>query len=254
MSTVLLLIAHFLGDFIFQSSKLAKNKLESTKLFIIHCVIYSVVILAALISFGPIQSSLLAFLIIVITHAAVDYGRIYFSEKYRKKLVDSKSLDFGLFIIDQILHIAIILYCGYLVTDISSIGNFIKDNCLRIFNWNQCQNAIVYILLYIICLSPSAVFIKKVFILFSIQSEGTTENKEELLNSGYLIGILERIIILTLGLNGQLGAIGFVMAAKSLARFKQLEEKSFAEKYLVGTLMSVAIALFCITFGRMLLV
>lgn len=91
---------------------------------------------------------------------------------------------------------------------------------------------LVYILMYIICLSPTAVFIKKVFVFFSIQDDTYIYRKEELISSGYLIGILERIIILTLGLNAQLGAIGFVLAAKSLARFKQLEDKSFAEKYL----------------------
>ena len=69
-----------------------------------------------------------------------------------------------------------------------------------------------------------------------------------------LIGVLERIIILTLWLNGQLGAIGFVLAAKSLARFNQLSDRNFAEKYLVGTLLSVVIALFCITLGNALLI
>ena len=45
---------------------------------------------------------------------------------------------------------------------------------------------------------------------------------------------------------GQFGAIGFVLTAKSLAKFKRLENKSFAEKYLVGTLLSAFIAIMCI--------
>ena len=49
---------------------------------------------------------------------------------------------------------------------------------------------------------------------------------------GSWIGILEREIMLLLALMGQYGAIGFVLTAKSLARFKQLENKAFAEKYL----------------------
>lgn len=32
------------------------------------------------------------------------------------------------------------------------------------------------------------------------------------------------------------------LAAKSIARFKELEDRAFAEYYLVGTLMSVAVA------------
>lgn len=63
---------------------------------------------------------------------------------------------------------------------------------------------------------------------------------------GSLIGILEREIILMLGLMQQFGAIGFVLTAKSLARYKQLEDKDFAEKYLVGTLLSAFIAIGCV--------
>ena len=38
----------------------------------------------------------------------------------------------------------------------------------------------------------------------------------------------------------------FVLTAKSVALYKQLEDKKFAEKYLVGTLFSATIAIACI--------
>ena len=44
-------------------------------------------------------------------------------------------------------------------------------------------------------------------------------------------------------LGGYGGAIGFVLTAKSVARFKRFEDQGFAERYLVGTLLSVSIAL-----------
>lgn len=47
--------------------------------------------------------------------------------------------------------------------------------------------------------------------------------------------------------------IGFIIAAKSLARFNQLCDKNFAEKYLVGTLSSVLIALVVVLIGKMYL-
>jgi len=37
-------------------------------------------------------------------------------------------------------------------------------------------------------------------------------------------------------------AVGFVVAAKTLARFKELDKKRFAERYLLGTMTSVSIA------------
>lgn len=51
------------------------------------------------------------------------------------------------------------------------------------------------------------------------------------------------MVILLLGALGLYGSIALVLTAKSLARFKQLENKEFAEKYLVGTLISLIIAI-----------
>lgn len=70
----------------------------------------------------------------------------------------------------------------------------------------------------------------------------TAANNEEA-PVGSIIGKMERLIITMLVLCNQIGAIGFVLTAKSLARYKQLSEKDFAEKYLVGTLTSTAIAI-----------
>ncbi len=60
---------------------------------------------------------------------------------------------------------------------------------------------------------------------------------------GATIGILERLLIVTFVLTGSTAAIGFVVAAKTLARFKQLDDRDFAEYYLLGTLASVSVAL-----------
>ena len=59
---------------------------------------------------------------------------------------------------------------------------------------------------------------------------------------GATIGVLERLLIVTFVLTGSSAAVGFVVAAKTLARFKQLDDRDFAEYYLVGTLASVAVA------------
>ncbi len=59
---------------------------------------------------------------------------------------------------------------------------------------------------------------------------------------GRAIGVLERALTLTFVLLGQYGAAGLVVAAKSLARFKPLEDREFAEYFLVGTLASLMLA------------
>jgi hypothetical protein len=40
----------------------------------------------------------------------------------------------------------------------------------------------------------------------------------------------------------QHSAIGFVLAAKAFARFKELEDREFAEYVLIGTLLSSSVA------------
>jgi hypothetical protein len=41
---------------------------------------------------------------------------------------------------------------------------------------------------------------------------------------------------------GEYSAVGWIIAAKSLARFKALEDREFAEYFLVGTLASLLLA------------
>ncbi len=60
--------------------------------------------------------------------------------------------------------------------------------------------------------------------------------------AGALIGVLERALILTFVLLHQYTAIGLVLTAKSIARYKELEDRNFAEYYLIGTLGSLLAA------------
>ncbi len=74
--------------------------------------------------------------------------------------------------------------------------------------------------------------------------EAAAENTT--LRAGRAIGTLERWIMLTLILLGQYGLIGLVLTAKSIARFKKIEQDpEFAEYYLLGTLYSTLIAIVC---------
>ncbi|TVR35924.1 MAG: hypothetical protein EA404_00255 [Spirochaetaceae bacterium] len=59
---------------------------------------------------------------------------------------------------------------------------------------------------------------------------------------GKVIGYLERALVFSLVLSGNLGGIGFVLAAKALARFRELDTREFAEYVLIGTLVSVGMA------------
>jgi hypothetical protein len=70
---------------------------------------------------------------------------------------------------------------------------------------------------------------------------------------GATIGVLERILIVVFVLTGSEAAIGFVVAAKTLARFRLLDDRDFAEYYLLGTLASVAVAIVTALIARLAL-
>lgn len=61
---------------------------------------------------------------------------------------------------------------------------------------------------------------------------------------GATIGVLERLLIVILLLVGADAVIGFVIAVKTIARFRLLDDRDFAEYYLLGTLASVSVAIF----------
>jgi len=96
----------------------------------------------------------------------------------------------------------------------------------------------VLISAYIIVTIIGAYFIK----LMLRRYENDVETSG-LRGAGLVIGIVERIMVLTFVLVNQYTAITVIFAAKSIARFNELKDRKMAEYYLVGTLVSITFAL-----------
>ena len=67
--------------------------------------------------------------------------------------------------------------------------------------------------------------------------------KQGLRDGGRLIGWLERFLFFTFLLNGQYAAVGFVLAAKGVARYgeiKEAKDQKIAEYVLIGTMISLS--------------
>jgi len=64
-------------------------------------------------------------------------------------------------------------------------------------------------------------------------------------NLGRYIGMFERFLVTTFVLSGNFTAIGLIFAGKSVARFKALDDRHFAEYYLLGTFASITIGIVC---------
>lgn len=79
----------------------------------------------------------------------------------------------------------------------------------------------------------------QIFKLYFSKYNPKDKAHDESVAAGSLIGSLERIVMLILLVVGQWVGLTIVIAAKSIARFKQLEDKKFSEYYLIGTLYSI---------------
>lgn len=92
-----------------------------------------------------------------------------------------------------------------------------------------------YILAVLILIKPSNIFIKK--ILAAYQLHDKSSNK-----IGSLIGTLERLLTFLLIMVGQFSAVGFLVTAKSILRFKDAQTEK-TEYVLAGTLLSFGVAI-----------
>lgn len=81
--------------------------------------------------------------------------------------------------------------------------------------------------------------------LLGLQSLGTKgeEIDQQEYSTGRLIGLLERIFVFLFVLLNQYAAIGFILAAKGVARFQDFKSRTFAEYVLIGTLLSALLAM-----------
>lgn len=98
---------------------------------------------------------------------------------------------------------------------------------------------------YILILKEATLFIQLVLKRISAVPETDTPQKqqdERELDRGKIIGILERSFYYFLILSNNFGGIAIIIALKSLARFKELDKKRFAEYFLIGSLLSLAAA------------
>lgn len=239
----LILLGHIIGDFYVQTDKIAEKKKNSIKYMLIHCLIYTIVMGIGFyeLSIGIVETLIISSFIFL-SHFIIDFIK----GKCDKRAVKYEHI---IFLIDQVIHIMIFLLIVYIAKQ--QFGFRINNNLM--INDLCVKTCIVVASAVLVCWKPASIFVSLVFKIIPEtieQADQTMKTNEKIetegVKIGSWIGILEREIILILGLMGQFSAIGFVLTAKSLARFKQLESKSFAEKYLVGTLLSAFIAIVCI--------
>ncbi len=232
MIIAILISIHLLADFLFQTSAYSEKKRKILKSLLLHCLIYFIVFEIVLLLILQFKKAILTGMIISVFHFLIN-----FIKNKLEKIFPQRRLQIWIFSINQLIHFTILIGMYY----IFNLENSVSNLYLKLEGYENFKTIILYISVFSIIFEPASVFIRKLFI--SISSKTYPKENLEELKAGNIIGKLERTIIAILLLNNQFGLIGFVLTAKSIARFKQMEDKDFAEKYLIGTLTSFLIVL-----------
>ena len=219
---ILQVIAHVLTDYNFQNDAKAKDKNDKgfdSKFLKWHVLIAFVCswVLSFQVSF------VFSALSIALIHWLID--------GFKPKISKWKMITKYMFFIDQFLHlltIGIVLLISNQIFEFKLL--YINELSLRV---------IMIVLAYLICMKPINILIKEAFKVGNIHLEPTTD---ELINAGKLIGVLERMLVLTFVLICQFGAVGFLLASKSILRYKN-DNTLKTEYVLIGTMISFGSAL-----------
>lgn len=221
---VKLILAHIVGDFLLQPNSWVKAKEEKKALawqLYAHALIHG--LLSLLLLFDITDWKLVV--IIAFSHLIIDYIKLKFQ---------TENFKITWFIVDQILHLAVIVFLGLF--------------------WINKEKELLELLLSnsFLVLATAVLFLTKpVSIIMSVLikpwSDAIPNEKEQSLkNAGKYIGILERLLVFLFICTDHFEAVGFLLATKSVFRFgdlKESKERKLTEYILIGTLLSFGIAM-----------
>lgn len=220
-----LLFAHIFADFILQTERICKGKRASknTKYgyLFLHSLIHAATAYLVLAYWNTWSIPLVIFL----THFGMDYIKSTFMKDNMKS-----------FIIDQVVHIAVII-----VLWLCLLGKYAELGSALSEIWDN-PKIWIFATAYLLVLKPTSTILN-LFIKQWIPHNSKNDNT--LPHAGLWIGYLERILILTFIFTHNFEGIGFLLAAKSIFRFGELnnaKEIQITEYVLIGSLASFTIA------------
>jgi len=218
-----LLIAHVLGDFVFQPNKWISQKKKKKHLSVHLYFHLGIHVIALLLLLGFDISYWIGVVSILITHGIIDILKLNIETKRNTR---------SLFLLDQLAHlvvIGIVVYC-YTPFEIT-------------FTKLYSTKSLLFILALLNITFVGAILMR---ILMGkwILEDNTPE--KSLNQAGKYIGILERLFVFGFIVLNQWAAIGLLITAKSVFRFGDLsnaKDRKLTEYVLIGTLLSFGMAI-----------
>lgn len=231
-------IGHLLGDFYFQNEKIAKYKEETYKGVLLHSLeYYFAVLLVVLPVFS--RDMVLGASCAALAHFVIDSVKYGLLKK--KKIRKSNRV----FIIDQCAHVVSLLALIYIMDyQKFSIGSIkIVQRVLSAYGF-EAETLARWIVAILFIHTPVNIFIQNFLGDYKLKDDRAIIKKDN--KSGRKIGTVERLIMLAFLAMDQYAAMGFVLTAKSIARYDKIaKDEEFAEYYLLGTLVSTLCVIVC---------
>ncbi len=233
-----LLLAHIIGDFVFQSKKWVDHKFlhkHKSKYLYLHILIHAI---ALFILFIPgLKPYWPGLILIVVSHYVIDLIKLKLSKLVEisdKKIKEkNEKRNRVLFFIDQLFHlfILVIVTLFYFSYDIE-------------FSTLFSSKIILFITAILMLTSVSSIIMKIIFSKWDLNSNES--NTDSLQEAGTYIGILERLLVFLFIITNHWEGVGFLIAAKSIFRFGDLskaDNRKLTEYILIGTLLSFGFAI-----------
>lgn len=232
------LLAHLLADFPLQSEQMARGKGSRLLPYLQHGTWHVITLIAALAIFTttPVWTAriLLVILVYIMLHLGVD-------------LLKNRLVQWGvcpdcawLFLLDQAIHLIAMLGLVWVFT------RYRWAEVRGAIHWTDAvqMRVLTVAVLYVAVIFGGGYLIRYLTRSLTLQlPQSVGEDAEEIRNAGLYIGWLERFLVLTAVLVQSPAMIGLILTGKSIARFPELKGAKFAEYFLIGTFLSISLAL-----------
>jgi hypothetical protein len=234
-------LAQMLTDFVFQTHRLVEQKRRgNSSAYLLHGLIHylSAVIIVGFVLRGSVLLLRTHLVIAALTllHLLIDLAKIQLARKY--PVWDGS----WAYVSDQLLHF---LTASLAAWSLSPAVPFSVIVALL-----QETRAIPNKFLAVPVIYVGVVLGGGYLIRFLVRSlaEGVKSHaleraSDQLQNAGLYIGWLERFLVVTALLLQSPATVGLILTAKSIARYPEFKSERFAEYFLIGTLLSISIAI-----------
>jgi len=236
-----LYLAHLLADFVFQTPHLVAQKHSGRlKAYLLHGITHFLSMLIVLGFFlrGSAMIARTYFLLLALSllHLLLDFIKI--------RLTQRQVISFGAgsYLIDQLLHAFAVFLAAWLL--VPGIGFHEVTSFIGAGRGSSASILLVSVV-YIAVMFGGGYLIRDFTraLADGVKRHSAEKSSEQLQNAGLYIGWLERFLVVTALLLHSPATIGLILTAKSIARYPEFKSEHFAEYFLIGTLLSIAIAM-----------